>query len=227
MNQKWRRDYGSGKRKSEHCVFAGSLYYQRGVGGGEQGGGGSAGEAVRYGESGRSVRRADLGGSGKQYAEGGVYAGTWKGACESGESEVSVRRGSAQAGHRHLHGRGGAADPYVRAVRGMLHIRRGARAGCNEHSGGVRRVYACRDVQPLRERGEGVPFPSGLCQPETAVRPLDRDRKRRLSGRDEEEPCADHRRYGGKDRGLRTEGFAEYGGVHGAGSDGYDRSESA
>lgn len=55
---------------------------------------------------------------------------------------------------------------------------------------------------------------------------LDGDGKRRISGRQTEKPCEDHRRDGWENCGLWTEGFPEYGGVYGAGSGRYHFNKS-
>ena len=65
--------------------------------------------------------------------------------------------------------------------------------------------------------GKGVPFSVGLCQPETFICTLDSDRERGFCSGNGSGKCEDQRDHSGKDRGLRTERFAEYGSMHGSG----------
>ena len=69
----------------------------------------------------------------------------------------------------------------------------------------------------FRKCGKGVPFSVGLCQPETFICTLDSDRERGLCSGNGSGKCEDQRDHSGKDRGLRTERFAEYGSMHGSG----------
>ena len=55
------------------------------------------------------------------------------------------------------------------------------------------------------------------CQPETFICTLDSDRERGLCSGNGSGKCEDQRDHSGKDRGLRTERFAEYGSMHGSG----------
>ena len=112
---------------------------------------------------------------------------------------------------------GGTADSYVRALRGMFNIRRGTGTGSNECVGRVWRLYAGGYIKPFRKCGKGVPFSVGLCQPETFICTLDSDRERGFCSGNGSGKCEDQRDHSGKDRGLRTERFAEYGSMHGSG----------
>ena len=87
----------------------------------------------------------------------------------------------------------------------------------NECVGRVWRLYAGGYIKPFRKCGKGVPFSVGLCQPETFICTLDSDRERGLCSGNGSGKCEDQRDHSGKDRGLRTERFAEYGSMHGSG----------
>lgn len=140
-----------------------------------------------------------------------------KSRTETGEDPVSVRGRSSEAGDCHFYGSGGTADSYVRALRGMFNIRRGTGTGSNECVGRVWRLYAGGYIKPFRKCGKGVPFSVGLCQPETFICTLDSDRERGFCSGNGSGKCEDQRDHSGKDRGLRTERFAEYGSMHGSG----------
>lgn len=43
----------------------------------------------------------------------------------------------------------------------------------HERGGGIRQVYAGRNIQPFRKCGKGVPFSPWICQPEALICPLD------------------------------------------------------
>ena len=87
-------------------------------------------------------------------------------------------------------------------------------------------IYAGSDFQPLWKRGKGISVSAGVCVPASLICQLDGDGKRRISGRQTEKPCEDHRRDGWEDCGLWTEGFPEYGSVYGTGSSRYHFNKS-
>ena len=86
--------------------------------------------------------------------------------------------------------------------------------------------YAGSDFQSLWKRGKGISVSAGVCVPASLICQLDGDGKRRISGRQTEKPCEDHRRDGWENCGLWTEGFPEYGGVYGSGSGRYHFNKS-
>ena len=55
--------------------------------------------------------------------------------------------------------------------------------------GGVWRIHACGDIEPLWKCRERIPISAGICQSEAAVCPLDCNRERRLFNRKETESC--------------------------------------
>lgn len=55
--------------------------------------------------------------------------------------------------------------------------------------GGVWRIHACGDIEPLWKCRERIPVSAGICQSEAAVCPLDCNRERRLFNRKETESC--------------------------------------
>lgn len=96
-------------------------------------------------------------------------------------------------------------------------------------SAGVCRESGMYHIQPFCQRGEGVPLPAFLRQPETQVGNMDRDGKRRfprLLTAGEADPGGDGGCDDRQNRGLRCEGFHEYGRLHGACGGGYDCAES-
>ncbi len=121
---------------------------------------------------------------------------------------------------------GVATSMGVRVIRGVFHIRRSIGSGVDVCGGGVWRLYACGNLQPLWKRRERISLSAWICESETVVRPVDRNRKRRVSGRNQTEPCKNHRCNDRKDCRLWIKRFAEYGSMYGARCLRYDYTES-
>ena len=90
----------------------------------------------------------------------------------------------------------------------------------------VCRSGTCRDFQPLWKCGKAVSISARIWESKTSFCDLDRHRKRSFSALSTEKPCKNHRNHDRESSGLRCEGFAEYGSLHGTGSGRYDLSES-
>ena len=103
------------------------------------------------------LRGSDLGRSGEQHAERSLCSGAGKGPCRAEGGPLSVRRRSAPSGDCNVDGSGSAADPHVRTLRGMFHIRRGPCPCGHEYGGRVWDVYAGGNIQSFRKRGKRIP----------------------------------------------------------------------
>ena len=153
-------------------------------------------------------------------------AKTWEEAESTMQKEACVLALGKAHVDRHFHGGGRITDSHVRIVRSLFYIRRSTCSFCYERGSRVWGIYAGSDFQSLWKRGKGISVSAGVCVPASLICQLDGDGKRRISGRQTEKPCEDHRRDGWENCGLWTEGFPEYGGVYGAGSGRYHFNKS-
>ena len=108
----------------------------------------------------------------------------------------------------------------VRALRRVQYLRGGAFSRCDVCGGGLCRPCRGNDVQSFCKCGKAVPLSSGIRQSKTAVCNVDSDGKRCLCAWKGAQQGKDHGDHHGKDRGLRNQGFYEYGSGDGAGGGG-------